>query len=103
MHGRTPCVGAQAMGFNCSISRKVAVTAHLGEAATLIGAVKSETPLILPYIDGFPTARIERAWSLKLHHSMREISSHGSRLKPGKKDAFYEHLTRGTGRPPLNG
>ncbi len=24
-------------------------------------------------------------------------------LKPGKKDAFYEHLTRGTGRPPLNG
>jgi len=56
MHGRTPCVGAQAMGFNCSISRKVAVTAHLGEAATLIGAVKSETPLILPYIDGFPTA-----------------------------------------------
>jgi len=39
MHGRTPCVGAQAMGFNCSISHKVAVTAHLGEPATLIGAV----------------------------------------------------------------
>jgi len=27
------------MGFNCSISHKVAVTAHLGEPATLIGAV----------------------------------------------------------------
>src|SRR5438034_5611499 len=105
MHGRTPCVGAQALGFKCSISYKVVVTVHLnelGEPAMLIGAVKSEIPLILPYIDGFPTARIERAWSLKLHHSMREISSHGSRLKPGKKDAFYEHLTRGTGRPPLN-
>jgi shikimate 5-dehydrogenase len=35
------------MGFNCSISHKVAVTTHLnelGEPATLIGAVNLKLP-----------------------------------------------------------